>query len=372
MKNSSKLIYLMRPNVGKEELALVKQVIKSGQLTEGPVTNKLEQLTAHYIGSKHAIVCSSATTGLELALRALRIGKGDEVILPDFTHPATALAVMTVGATPVLTDVNLDTCTVDAERIESAITAKTKAVIPVSIFGIPLDMDPIARLQQKYNIFIIEDAACSLGSEYKGKKVGALADISVFSFHPRKIFSTGDGGLITTNDDQWMLHIRSMKSFGGSKTKEGIVEFIQWGSNYRMSEILSAVALGQIRRIDTILQDRISKAHIYDRLLSGMEEIYIPGIHDDSKRNFQTYVIYLKHANMRNRIIEEMRSKNIQTQIGTYSLHIQPFFMHLKKSGSLENSLKLYNQLLALPLHHQLKIRDQKKVINELIKVIKK
>ena len=372
MNNKNKKIYLMRPTIGKDELKLVKQVIESGQITEGPVTDELEKVTAHYIGSKHAIVCSSATTGLELALRALKIGTGDEVIIPDFTHPATALAVMTVGATPVLIDVNVNTCTVDAERIESAITPKTKAVIPVSIFGIPLDMDSINDVKQKYALPIIEDAACSLGSEYKRKKIGSLADISVFSFHPRKIFTTGDGGLLTTNNDQWNQHIRSMKSFGFSKTKEGALEFIQWGTNYRMSEILSAVALGQIRRIDTILHDRITKAHIYDNLLSEIEEIYIPGAHVDSSRNFQTYIIYLKRPDIRDRIIEEMRTLNIQTQIGTYALHLQPFFKNLNRIGTLENSLKLYNQLLSLPLHHQLTYRDQKKVIAALIKMLAK
>jgi perosamine synthetase len=369
---TNKKIQLMKPNVGKDEIELVRQVIESGYLVEGPMVKEFEESVAKYVKAKHGIACTSATTGLELVLKALDIGPGDEVIIPDFTHPATALVVMTVGAKPVLVDVNIDTYNTDAEKIKKAITDKTKAVIPVSLFGHPLDIDPINQLGKKHDLHIIEDAACSLGSEYKDKKVGSLTDITVFSFHPRKIFTTGDGGLITTTDDDLAERISSMKKFGIGKTKDGKNGFIRWGTNYRMSNIHGAIALGQIRRINKILEDRRKKAKIYDELLNNVDAIQIPEIKHYAKSNYQTYAVYIKKEGIRDKIITEMKKKNIQTQIGTYALHIQPAFEHIKKSNDLENSTKLFKNLLALPLHFELSDEDQRRVVNALISIINK
>lgn len=366
-----KKIQLMKPNVGADELELVKQVIESGYLVEGPMVREFEKTVADYIGTKHAIACTSATTGLELALRALGVGKGDEVIVPDFTHPATALVVQTLGAEPVLVDVNLDTYNTDAEKIEEAITEKTKVAMPVSIFGHPLDMDPINKLKEKYGIHVIEDAACSLGSEYKDRPVGSLTDISVFSFHPRKIFTSGDGGLITTDNDGCAELMKSMKVFGSGKTAEGKPGFIRWGTNYRMSNIHGAVVLGQVRRLKEIVEDRREKARIYNELLEDVEGVRIPEVKPYAKTNYQTYAIYLEKNGIRDKVIKEMKKKNIQTQIGTYALHTQPYFKGLKKVGNLNNSFKLYTNLLALPLHHKLTTDDQERVVQELTIILK-
>ena len=368
----SNKIKLMHPNVGNEELELVKEVIESGWLVEGPMVREFEKTVAEYVGVKYAIACSSATTGLELALRALGVGKGDEVIIPDFTHPATALVVMTVCAKPVLVDVNMDTRVTDAEKIEEAITDKTKAVIPVSEFGHPVDMDPINELKTKYDIHIIEDAACALGSEYKGKKVGSLADITVFSFHPRKIFTTGDGGLIMTDNDEWAELMNSMKKFGVGKLPDGKTGFIRWGTNYRMSNIHGAIALGQARRINEILNDRREKAKIYDKLLADVDGVRIPKIKSNCISNYQTYAIYLEKEGIRDEVMKEMRKMNTEVQIGTYALHTLPVFTDIKKGGNLENSYKLYRNLLTLPLHYDLTIADQERVIYELRQLLQK
>jgi dTDP-4-amino-4,6-dideoxygalactose transaminase len=359
-------IYLMRPSVGEEELTLIKEVIESKYLVEGPMTRQFEDEAKDYIGVTHAIACTSATTGLELALRAMGVGPGDEVIVPDFTHPATALTVMTVGAKPVLVDVELETRNTNAEIIREAINKRTKAVIPVSIFGHPLDMDEINHLKEKFTIGIIEDAACSLGSEYNGKKVGSLTDISVFSYHPRKVFTTGDGGLITTDNDGWRDLIVSMKTFGSGKTQDGEAGFVRWGTNYRMSNIHGAIALAQLRKADDIVTSRIEKARIYDELLSDCERVQTPEIKTYAKSNYQSYTVYLKHEGHRDNVKSEMRTKNIEVQIGTYALHTQPVFKDLKRVGSLNNSLKLFWNLLTLPLHHELRQEDQERVVSEL------
>jgi dTDP-4-amino-4,6-dideoxygalactose transaminase len=361
-----KQIFLQRPNVGKDEIDLITQVIESKYLVEGPMVKEFEQTVANYVKTKNAIACTSATTGIELALRVLNTGKGDEVIVPDFTHPATALVVMAVGAEPILVDVDIETRNIDDERIEEAITDKTKAVIPVSIFGNPLEIDSINDLRDKHGIQIIEDAACSLGSEIDGRKVGSLTDITVFSFHPRKIFTTGDGGLITTDDDEWAELITSMKKFGSGKTNDGKPGFIRLGTNYRMSDIHGAVALGQVRRLKEIIDNRREKARIYDELLENVNDVMAPIIKPNAKSNYQTYAVYLEVDGIRDKVISEMKKKNIQTQIGTYALHTQTVFKNVKKVGDLQNSYKLYKNLLALPLHHELTFEDQERVVKEL------
>jgi len=365
-----KKIQLMKPNVGNDEIELVKQVIESGYLVEGPMVREFEQTVADFTGAKHAIACTSATTGLEMALRALGVGKGDEVIVPDFTHPATALVVMTVGAEPVLVDVELDTRNTNAGMMEEAVTERTKAAIPVSIFGHPLDIDPINELGDSKDIAIIDDAACTLGARYKGKNVGSLTDFTVFSFHPRKVFTTGDGGLVTTDKEEWASHMKSMKVFGSGKTKEGKPGFVRWGTNYRMSNIHGAVVLGQVRRLEEIVDDRREKARIYDELLGSVPGVTIPGEKPYARTNYQTYAVYLEKDGVRDGIIQEMRNRNIQTQIGTYALHTQPVFAKVKRVGSLENSFKLFRNLLALPLHYQLTLEDQERVVRELRNVL--
>lgn len=365
-KNEKKKIFLMRPNVGEQELELVRQVLSSKYLVEGPMTREFERTVADYVGVKHGIACTSCTVGLELSLKVLGVGPGDEVIVPDFTHPATALVVLTVGAEPVLVDVDMNTCNVDAEKIEGAITDRTKVAIPVSLFGRPLDIDPINELRDKHGIHIIEDAACSLGSEIDGGKVGSLTDITVFSFHPRKIFTTGDGGLLTTDNDEWAEKINSIKRFGIAVIN-GETQFVRWGTNYRLSNILGAVALGQVRRIKEIIDDRIEKARIYDELLENLKWVRILHVKPNVKWNYQTYVVFIEKESLGNKkIVEKMRKKEIEVQIGTYALHLQPFFKNTRRIGSLSNSSKLYENLLALPLHHELTYEDQKKIVEEL------
>jgi dTDP-4-amino-4,6-dideoxygalactose transaminase len=299
----------------------------------------------------------------------LGIGPGDEVIVPDFTHPATALVVMTVGATPVLVDVDIDTRNTSAELIKGAVTERTKAAIPVSIFGHPLDMDPINELGERHGFHIIEDAACSLGSEYKGKRVGSLTDLTVFSYHPRKVFTTGDGGLITTDNEEWKDTMASMKKFGGGLTPDGTPAFIRWGSNYRMSNIHGAMALGQLRKAEGVVNDRNKKARVYDELLQDSPMVQLPEIKSYAKSNYQSYTIYLTREGIRDDVISKMREKAIEVQIGTYALHTQPVFERLKRVGILETSLKLYENLLTLPLHHELTREDQERVVNELINI---
>ena len=237
-----KRIKLIKPVVGEEELQMIRKVLESGWLTEGTVTKEFEEKVKKFVGVKYAVATTSCTTAFELALRALDIGPGDEVIVPDFTHPATGNIVRWIGAEPVLVDVDLSSYNVDPDEVEKAITEKTRCIMPVSWGGNPLNMQPLNDLKEKHNLFVVEDAACSLGAEYNGKKTGTMADITCFSFHPRKIITTGEGGMAVTDNPAYAEKLESLKTFGMT-TADGKTTFTLCGTNYKLSDILAAVGV---------------------------------------------------------------------------------------------------------------------------------
>jgi len=363
-------IPLIRPYITAETKDRVCRVLESGYLTEGPVTRELEQCFRDYIGCKHALAVSSCTVGLEIALRACGIGPGDEVIVPDYTYPATADVVAIVGATPVIVDINRDTMLMDHNRLEQALTARTKAVIPVSLFGNPLNYDALRQLKQKHNFIVIEDAACAVGAEYNGKKVGSLADISVFSLHPRKFITAGEGGIITTNDERLAQWMRSYKHFGmgASVSREG-TQFERIGTNYKLSDVLAAIALTQMRHVDTLLEQRVSAAEYYKELLAGEERVIIPEVQPGGKHSFQSFCIYV---DKRDQALNTLRGKGIEVQIGTYALHLHKVFQDSETCRlelPLENSSYAFNHCLALPLYFEITRKQQEKVVQELTKL---
>jgi perosamine synthetase len=314
---------LIEPVVGKEELQIIRKVLDSGWLTEGPMTREFETKLAEFVGANHAVAMNNCTTALELALRVLRIGHGDEVIIPDFTHPATGNIVKWVGATPILVDVDSSTYNIDAEEVEKAITKKTKCIMPVSWGGNPLNIQPLNELKEKHNLHIIEDAACSLGAEYNGTKTGTMADITCFSFHPRKIITTGEGGMAVTDRQIYAEEIRALKKFGMTKT-DGETKFTHFGTNYKLSDILGAVGVKQMEKVDKIINKRIELANYYNDLLVEVDSIRAPEKRKNTKHVYQTYAAYIEKDRSRDKLIADLRKKNIETQIGTYALHLQP------------------------------------------------
>lgn len=369
-------IPLIKPFINQDIKNRVLDVLDSGYLTEGPVTREFESKLREFIGCENLIAVTSATTGLEIALRALNIGPGDEVIVPDYTYPATASVVPIVGAKAIIVDVHKEDMLIDYDKIEAAITEKTKAIIPVSLFGAPLDYMRLNQIKSKYNLKIVEDAACSIGAQYSGTKIGCLADITVFSLHPRKFITTGEGGIVTTNDDELGKWMDSYKHFGmnmNESSREG-VQFDIIGTNYKLSNLQSAVGLGQLSHIDKLLSKRIELANNYKRIIQNIKEISLPQILNpqaDTQHSFQTYVVYVENRDM---VMKSMRSKNIEVQIGSYSLHMHKAFQNnslIEIKGEMENSKWCYEHALALPLFNDLTIAVQEIIIKELVNSIK-
>ena len=364
-------IPLIKPFINQEIKNKVIDVLDSGYLTEGPVTREFESKLKEYLGCSYLHAVTSATTGLEVALRALGIGPGDEVIVPDYTYPATASVVNIVGAKAIIVDVNKEDMLINYDEVEKAITKKTKAIIPVSLFGALLDYERLNAIKEKCQLYIVEDAACSIGAVYKGTKLGNQADITVFSLHPRKFITTGEGGIVTTNNKKWGDWINSYKHFGMDMTgdnREGI-QFNIIGTNYKLTNIQAAVGLGQLENIDELLNKRIRLANKYKKLISEKDKISLPKVLNpkpNCQHSFQTYVVYVENRDM---VMNEMRAKGIEVQIGSYSLHMHRAFnnnSNVKIIGDLTNSKWCFENALALPLYNDLTFELQEYIISEL------
>lgn len=361
-------IPLIKPFITQEIKDNVLEVLESGYLTEGPVTRAFESQLKEYLGVEYCMAVTSATTGLEIALRALNIGAGDEIIAPDYTYPATASVAPIIGAKAVIVDVDKKTMNIDYDAIEAAITDKTKAIVPVSLFGAPLNYDRLNQIKEKYGVYIVEDAACSIGAEYDGVKVGSQADITVFSLHPRKFITTGEGGIVTTQNQAWAEWMNSYKHFGMNMTntaREGI-QFDIIGTNYKLSNIQAAVGLGQLKHIDQLLTKRLELADNYIELFKDVEGVELPEVVEKGQHSYQTFAVFVEE---RDRVMAEMRAKGIEVQIGTYSLHHHTAFNNnedIRLEGSLEQSTWCFKHALALPLYNDLTLDVQKLIVEEL------
>ena len=361
-------IPLTRPVVDARAKQAVLAVLESGHLTEGPVTAALEARLAAYTGAARAVAVTSCTTGLELTLQALGIGPGDEVIVPDYTYPATATAVARVGARPVVVDVHPKTMLMDPVQAEAAITPSTRALLPVSLFGNPLDPDPWLALARRHGLALVEDAACALGAEMRGQRTGSLADATVFSFHPRKSVTTGEGGMVTTNNADLADRLQSLKRFGLDKLvdRQDIV-FARMGTNAKLSDILAALGLAQMERADEFLARRRELAAGYDALLAGQPGITFPEVLAGGRQTYQTYCVFVAN---RDRILASLHRQGIEVQIGTYSLHRQPAFQDASRCrlvGDMAGSQWAFDHCLALPLFHDMTRGDQETVAAALV-----
>ncbi len=363
-------IPLARPFLGADELDEVKKVFQSGWVSQGPKVKEFETKISQYLGVKYAIAVTNCTSALHLALLSIGVKEGDEVIVADFTFPATGHSVLYCGAKPVFVDIDSKTYNIDPNLIEDNINNKTKAIIPVHTFGQPADMDKIMKIAKQHNLKVIEDAACALGAKYKDKFAGTIGDIGCFSFHARKGITTGEGGMIVTNDKNLADKMRNLSVFGMTtawdreKSNNFVIpKFMDVGYNYKMSDINAAVGVVQLKKLDKIIERREELAKYYNERLKEIKYITPPYAYENTKHVYQAYVVLLDKNVNRNELITKLMEKGIQAQIGTYASHIQPVY------GSMDecpNSADIFNRSLALPLYYTLKEEEIDIIISSL------
>jgi dTDP-4-amino-4,6-dideoxygalactose transaminase len=387
-------IPISKPLFGPEEMAAVQRPLESAWVVQGPFVAEFERKFATFTGAKHALATSSCTTALHAALVALGVGPGDEVIVPAFTWVATANVAEMVGATPVLVDVDLTTCNVDVDRMAAAITPRTKALLPVSLFGLSAPIDPIREIARTHQLKVVEDAACAIGAFYHGHHAGTLVDAGCFSFHPRKAITTGEGGMVTTNDDAVAARIRALRDHGASTSDlvrhHGaqpylLPEFDMLGFNYRLTDIQGAVGSAQMDRLSSVLHQRTRLALRYSEKLAGLEWLRPPVVPDGYRHGYQAYVCLFRpetptrrnvealHA-QRNQLMKELEAAGVATRPGTHAVHMLGYYS--RKYGyereSMPNAWFLDQLTLTLPLYAQMTDVEQDYVIEQLVTIGRK
>jgi perosamine synthetase len=363
-----KFIPLMVPDIQQQDIDAVVKVLKSGMLIQGSKVDELERNIARYLGVKNAITVANGTATLHLALVALGIGSGDEVIIPAFSYMATANVVELVGATPIFVDIDIKTFNIDTTLIEKSISSKTKAIIPVHEFGLACDINEICAIAKKHNLFVIEDAACALGAQENGKFVGTFGDVGSFSFHPRKAVTSGEGGMLVTDNNHLARKLRILRNHG-IEIQGGKMEFVEAGFNYRLTDFQAALVNSQFQRFDTILQYKEGLSKIYLKALSGSRHFQLPQFGSNKKHTWQSFHIVLEESIDRNKLIENLKQAGIGANYGAQCIPYQQFYQkkyNLNCERLFPKALMAFKKGIALPLYEKLMEEDLEKISEKL------
>jgi perosamine synthetase len=367
------------PSTGEEEWQALREPLLSGWLTQGPQVAAFEQAFAARHRVRHALAVSSCTTGLHVALAAAGIGPGDEVIVPAFTWVATANVVLYVGATPVLADVSREIFNLDLDDVSRRITAKTRAVIAVHLFGLCMDVPALRRVVPP-GVLIVEDCACAAGADFEGIPAGGLGDIGVFSFHPRKSITTGEGGMVTTNDSTVAASVDRLRNHGASVPEEQrhsgpqaylMPEFNLLGFNYRMTDLQGAVGLVQLSKLDRFVSERQRWAEYYRDALADLPWLRLPQFPTHGRHAWQAFVTFVdpKSAPMpRNALMARLQDEGISTRPGTHAVHMLGYYRERYgfQPADFPGAMACHDNTMAIPLHNRMEAADYDRVIQAL------
>lgn len=380
MSEAMMKIPVAKPFLGKEEAQLAYDTILTNWVTQGPRVAEFEEKFATYVGSKYAVAVSNCTTALHLAMIVAGVGEGDEVICPSMSYIATANCIKYVNAKPVFAEVNPVTYNIDAADVKKKITPKTKAILIVHQIGMPADIDAFRAICNEHNLILIEDAACAAGSAYKGKKIGSHSDLVCFSFHPRKVITTGDGGMVTTSNEQFYNRIKLLRQHGMSvndrvrhlSDKVIIEDHLEVGFNYRMTDIQAAVGIKQLERLDGIIEERRKIAHRYQKELADLTMIRLPEEPEGFFTSYQSFSIYLKPECSlgRNDVMQQMLDVGIATRRGVMTSHRESAYAEECKGLSLPMSEDASDRSIVLPLYVPMSDEEVTYVINHLRRIL--
>ena len=369
-------INISAPVTGEEEWNAVKSPLISGWITSGPKVKEFENLFAEFHGVKHAFAVTSATTALHLSLVALGVGPGDEVIVPAFTWVSTANVVIYCGAKPVFVDIDLSTFNLSPRDLRNKITEKTKVIIPVHLFGLCADIDAIKSVAK--NIPLVEDAACAAGASYKGKFAGNLGAIGCFSFHPRKSITTGEGGMVTTNNDNLADYISKLRNHGAEISEEQrhngpkpyiLPDFNILGYNYRMTDLQGAIGVVQIKKLKSLIDERQKWSNFYLDELKNIDWLELPTSPKHFAHGWQSFVTIINPdiaPKSRNQIMDILQKNGVSTRPGTHAVHMLNYYKNSMKihENDFPNAKFANNNSMAIPLHNNMSKQDFEHVVN--------
>ena len=374
-------IQISRPDLGDEEWEALREPVLSGWVTQGPKVRAFEEAFAARQGVEHALATTSCTTVLHLILAALGVGPGDEVIVPAFTWVASANAVEYCGARPVFVDVSAKTFNIDPADVAARVTRRTKAIIAVHLFGLCADMSALAEAAP--GVPIVEDAACAVGGAYRGEQAGALGIAAAFSFHPRKIVTTGEGGMVTTRSAELAERMTIMRNHGATVSEEQrhhgpkpyiLPDFPVMGFNYRMTDIQGALGLVQLGKLDRLLAERVERAAFYTERLGELEWLNTPDVPDDCTHGWQSYVCLVDEERSpmsRNDLMEALEARGVSTRPGTHAVHT--LTLYREKYGIAPNdypgALLCDRASIAIPLHNRMTEEDYEYVASTLFEL---
>lgn len=369
-----------KQSIDEEDIEAVIEVLRSDYITTGPKVTEFEKVVAEYVEANYAVAVSNGTAALHIACLAAGIGEGDEVITTPITFAASSNCVLYCGAKPVFADIEKDTYNIDPEDIKRKITSKTKAIIVVHYTGQPCNMEAIHKIAKQHNLFVIEDAAHALGATYQGKKIGGLSDFTTFSFHPVKHITTGEGGMVTTNNPAFYEKLLLYRSHGITRNPELLLENqgdwyyeqLELGYNYRISDIQCAMGITQMKKLDSFIQKRREIAEEYNKAFSGLAGIVLPKQKKDTQSSWHLYMIQFLSKDRKD-VFDQLRKKGIGVNVHYIPVYHHPYYQnHGYQDVYCQCAEEFYQNIITLPIYPELKKEEQAYVIACVKEILEK